>query len=88
MRPNAFFGQALGVYNEINTVPGEVAPTVSYRHRYLCWACRCSGVMEFEPDATEPSYTECHQCGIDNEIPPGLHEQPAIISGQVPTRII
>jgi hypothetical protein len=59
-----------------------------YRHRYQCWACRYAGVLEFEPDASEAGWTECHYCGIDNEIPPGLYDRPALIPGQVPSRII
>lgn len=88
MRPLLLLGQALGAHIKINTEPMQLLPVVSYRHRYLCWACRCAGVLEFEPAASESSWTECHHCGIDNEIPAGLYGQPAIIRGQVPSRII
>ena len=47
-----------------------------------------SGVLEFEPDALQPSWTECHHCGLDNEIPPGLYDRPAIIQGDVPSRMM
>jgi hypothetical protein len=33
-----------------------------------------------------PSWTECHDCGFDNEIPPGLYDLPALIQGYVPSR--
>ena len=63
------------------------AETVSYRHRYRCWLCKSKGAIEFEPDASEPSWTECHECGIDNEIPPGLYDRPVILPGNVPSRV-
>ena len=88
MRPHVLFGQALRSHVESCTKSVELTPVFSYRHRYLCWACKCAGVLEFEPDAFEPGWTECHHCGIDNEIPPGLYDRPAIIPGHVPSRII
>ena len=87
MRPHASLGPALRAHIENTTHPGHLAPVVPYRHRYQCWACRCAGVLEFEPDPLEPSWTECHHCGLDNEIAPGLYDRPAVIPGQVPERI-
>ena len=63
----------------------EIAP---YRHHYRCCLCDCEGVLEFEPDASGPHWTECHDCGFDNEIPPGLYDRPAIIQGYIPSRMI
>lgn len=88
MRLHIMLGQTLHAHIENNAEPVELPPLVSYRHHYHCWACRCAGVLEFEPDDSEPSWTECRHCGIDNEISPGHYEQRAIIAGQVPTRII
>jgi len=88
MRPDLLSQQAVRASTESNANPGQLTPVVSYRHRYKCWACECEGVLEFEPDALEPSWTECHHCGIDNEIPPGVYVCPAVIPGHVPARII
>jgi hypothetical protein len=87
MRLHRLTGQALHAHNETNTEQVQRTPFNSYRHRYRCWLCKGEGVLEFEPDAL-PSWTECHHCGIDNEIPPGLHDRPAVIQGHVPGRII
>ena len=87
MRLPSFMGQASWANAGMQ---GESCPfkaAIPYRHRYRCWACRCEGVLEFEPDALEPGWTECHHCGIDNEILPGLYDRPAVIPGQVPSRI-
>jgi hypothetical protein len=70
-----------------NTHVVAAAPDVPYRHHYRCWLCQCEGVLEFEPDAAAPSWTECHHCGINNEIPPGLQDRPALIPGRVPSRM-
>jgi len=80
-------GKALCAYIGTNNKTCQPRSTVSYRHRYRCWLCRYEGVLEFEPDASEPGWTECHDCGTDNEIPPGLYDRPALISGHVPSRI-
>ena len=88
MRLHLSLGQALRARININTEPVQLTPVVSYRHRYLCWACRCTGVLQFEPDASEPGWTECHHCGIDNEISPGVYIRPAFVPGHVPSRII
>ena len=70
-------------------VPGVVvAPDVPYRHHYRCWLCKCEGVLEFEPDASGPSWTECQHCGFDNEIPPGVYHRPTIIPGHISSRIV
>ena len=69
----------------IRVVRREIA---SYRHHYRCCLCDCEGVLEFEPDASGPSWTECQHCGLDNEIPPGVHERPGIIQGHVACRVI
>jgi hypothetical protein len=71
--------------HDIREVDVEIVP---YRHHYRCWLCKYEGVLEFEPDALEPSWTECHQCGLDSEIPPGVHDRPAIIPGHVPCRMM
>ena len=60
---------------------------IPYRHHYRCWLCKCEGVLEFEPDASEPSWTECHHCRLDNEISPGLYDRPTVIPSHVPSRI-
>ena len=78
-------GEAITIGHDIPVV--AVAPDVPYRHHYRCGLCKCEGVLEFEPDASEPSWTECHHCGLDNEISPGLYDQPAIIPGHVPSRV-
>lgn len=78
-------GESLVIGHGIRAEAAEVAP---YRHRYRCWLCKFKGVLEFEPDALGPSWTECHHCGLDNEIPPGLYDRPAIISGHVPSRMM
>lgn len=88
MRLPILLDPALRAPIEVSTKSIELAPVVSYRHRYLCWACRCAGVLEFEPDASEPGWIECHHCGIDNEIPPGQYDRPTVIPGYVPSRII
>jgi len=69
----------------IRVVEVEIIP---YRHHYRCWLCKYEGVLEFEPDASWPSWTECQHCGLDNEIPPGVHERPGIIQGHVACRMI
>ena len=87
MRPRSLIGQASWAHTGIQ---GETHPStagISYRHRYRCWACKYEGVLEFEPDALQPGWTECHHCGIDNEIAPGLYDRPAVLPGQVPSRI-
>ena len=71
--------------HQIRRVKGEIAP---YRHHYRCCLCEYEGVLEFEPDALQPSWTECHDCGFDNEIPPGVYNRPAIIQGYIPSRMI
>ena len=78
-------GEAITIGHDIRVV--AVAADVPYRHHYRCWLCKCEGVLEFEPDAMEESWTECHHCGLDNKIPPGVYDHPAIIPGQVPSRI-
>ena len=78
-------GEAITIGHDIPVV--AVAADIPYRHHYRCWLCKCEGVLEFEPDASEPSWTECHHCGLHNEISPGLHDRPAIIPGLVPSRI-
>jgi hypothetical protein len=78
-------GEAVTIGHDIPEV--TVAPHVPYRHHYRCWLCKCEGVLEFAPDASEPSWTECRHCGLDNEIPPGLFDPPAIIPGHVPSRM-
>jgi hypothetical protein len=70
--------------HHIRIVKGGIVP---YRHHYRCCLCDYEGVLEFEPDASEPSWTECHDCGFDNEIPPGVYVRPTIIQGYVPCRI-
>ncbi len=62
-------------------------PVLVHRHRYRCWLCKYEGVLEFEPDSSAPGWTECHHCGIDNEIPGGVYQQPLIIAGHVPSRM-
>lgn len=88
MRLPILLGPALRAPIENCTKSIELTPVVSYRHQYLCWACRCAGVLEFEPDASGPGWTECHHCGIDNEILPGQYGRPTVIPGRVPSRII
>jgi hypothetical protein len=78
-------GETVTIGDDIPVV--AVARDVAYRHHYRCWLCKCEGVLEFEPDAAEPSWTECHHCGVFNEIAPGLYDQPALIQGHVPSRI-
>ena len=70
---------------DIRVVKGEI---VSYRHHYRCCLCEYEGVLEFEPDASGPSWTECHDCGFDNEIPSGVYDRPAIIQGYVRCRMM
>ena len=79
-------GEAVTIGHDISV--GAVAPDVPYRHHYRCWLCKCEGVLEFEPDASGPGWTECQHCGLDNEIPPGVYERPAIIQGHVACRMI
>ena len=69
----------------IRVVKGKIVP---YRHYYRCCLCDYEGVLEFEPDAFGPSWTECHDCGFDNEIPPGVYDRPAVIQGYVPRRMM
>lgn len=88
MRPNLLIGNALYAPSEVDIPSGQLPPVVLYRHRYLCWICRHEGVLEFEPGTLEPSWTECHHCGLDNEIPPGRYDRPTVIPGQVPSRIV
>ena len=71
--------------HDIRVVEVEIVPC---RHHYRCWLCKYEAVLEFEPDACKPSWTECQHCGLDNEISPGVYEQPAVIPGHVPSRII
>jgi hypothetical protein len=78
-------GEAITIGHEIRV--GAVAADVPYLHHYRCWLCKCEDVLEFEPDASQPSWTECHYCGCDNEIPPGVYDRPAIIPGHVPNWI-
>jgi len=78
-------GEAITIGHDIRVV--AVAPDVPYRHHYRCWLCKCEGDLGFEPDASEPSWTECHYCGLDNEISPGVYDRPAVISGHVPSRM-
>ena len=78
-------GEAITIGHDIRVV--AVAADVAYRHHYRCWLCKYEGVLEFEPDALEPSWTECHYCGLHNEISPGLYDTPAVIPGHVPSRI-
>jgi hypothetical protein len=87
MRPRTLFDKALRAHSEWDSELRQPPPVVSDRHRYQCWACRCAGVLEFEPDPLEPSWTECHHCGLDNEIAPGPYDRPAVIPGRVPDRI-
>ena len=77
-------GEAVTIGHDSPVV--AVAPDVAYGHHYRCWLCKCVGVLDFELDASEPSWTECHHCGLDNEISPGLYDRPAIIPGHVPSR--
>jgi hypothetical protein len=78
-------GEAVTIGHDIPGLP--VAPDIPYRHHYRCWLCKCEGVLEFEPDALEPSWTECRNCGLDNEISPGLYDRPTIIPGHAPSRM-
>ena len=71
--------------HDVRVVEVEIVP---YRHHYRCWLCKYDGVLEFEPDAFRPSWTECHHCGLDNEISPGVYDRPAIIQGYVPCRMM
>ena len=64
-----------------------VAPDQRFRHQFRCWLCQCANVLEFEPDASEPSWTECHECGLLNEIAPGVYDLSAIIPGHMPSRM-
>jgi hypothetical protein len=77
--------EAIILGHDIRVVEVEI---VHYRHQYRCCLCEYEGVLEFEPDASRPSWTECHDCGFDNEIPPGVYDRPAIIQGYVPCRMI
>lgn len=79
MRPHSLIG---------NSDSCQPARTVCHRHRYRCWLCKYEGVLEFEPNPSGPSWTECHHCGIDNEIPLGAYERPVLIAGHVPSRMI
>jgi hypothetical protein len=38
-----------------------VAPNIGHRHRYRCRLC--TSVLEFEPEVSQPSWTECPHCG-------------------------
>lgn len=87
MRPRLSIDPALGANAGIQGEAGPFRTAVSYRHRYRCWVCKWEGVLEFEPHPLEPGWTECHHCGIDNEIPAGLYDRPTIIPGHVPSRI-
>ena len=78
-------GQAIMISDDIRVVEEE---TALYRHQFQCWLCKHEGVLEFEPDALQPSWTECHNCELDNEIPPGVYDRPAMILGHVPSRMI
>jgi hypothetical protein len=78
-------GEAITISDNIRVGVEETAP---YRHHFGCWLCKSEGVLEFEPDALQPSWTECGYCGLDNEIPPGVYSGPAIIPGQIPSRMI
>jgi hypothetical protein len=78
-------GEAIILGNHI--LVAAAAATAPNRHHYRCWLCKCESVLEFEPDASESSWTECHHCGLDNEIPPGVYDRSAIIPGQVPCLI-
>ena len=78
-------GETVTIGHDIRVVAS--AADVAYRHQYRCWLCRCEGALEFEPDASAPSCTECHHCGLHNEISPGLYDHPAISPGHVPSRI-
>ena len=69
----------------IRVIEGEIVP---FRHHYRCCLCEYEGVLEFEPDAFSPGWTECHDCGFDNEIAPGVYDRPTVIPGYVPSRII
>jgi hypothetical protein len=86
MRPHVLLGQMLRAHLVVVAESAQLTP--SYRHRYVCWACKYAGVLEFEPKASEPSWTECHHCGVDNEITAGLRERPTVIPGRVPSRIV
>ena len=88
MRPRTLIGQSVHTHIAVHGGSCQLPPVFSYRHRYQCWACKFVSVLEFEPDASEPSWTECHECGIDNEIAPGLYDRPAVIPGHVPNRIV
>lgn len=70
------------------TVKSQPESIVSFRHQYQCWFCKSEGVLEFEPEVLQPSSVECHHCGIDNEIPPGLYDRPAVIPGNAPVQIL
>ena len=78
-------GEAVRIGDDIRVIAEEIAP---YRHQFRCWFCEYEGVLEFEPDALQPSWTECGHCGLDNEIPPGVYNGPALIPGQVPSRML
>ena len=78
-------GEAVTISDGIRVVAEETAP---YRHLFRCWLCKYEGVLEFEPDALQPSWTECGYCRLDNEIPPGVYNGPTIIPGHVPSRMI
>jgi hypothetical protein len=78
-------GEAFTICHDVTEV--AVAPDVPYRHHYRCWLCKCEDVLEFEPDASEPSWTECHHCGLPNEISAGVYDLSAIIPGHVSNRI-
>jgi hypothetical protein len=79
-------GEAITIGRDMHGV--AVAPNIGYGHRYQCWLCKCTSVLEFEPEVSQPSWTECPHCGLNNEINAGLYHCPAIIPGQVPSRII
>jgi hypothetical protein len=69
-------------------IRGEaVTADLPYRHHYRCWLCKHEDVLAFEPDASQPSWAECDHCGLDNEIPAGVYDRPALIPGHIPTRI-
>ena len=70
--------------HDIHIAEVEVVP---YRHYYRCWLCKYEGILQFEPDASRSSWTECDRCGLDNEILPGVYDRPATIAGNVPSRM-
>jgi len=71
--------------HDIRIAEIEVIP---HRHHYRCWLCKYEGALQFQPDLSRPSWTECDHCGLDNEIPPGVYDRPAIIPGHVSSRMM